>query len=54
MMTLFAVLNFAEQGEVKLASGITFAIPKAIAHATKGFFCHFEALSLTAHNLSYE
>ena len=26
--------------------------PKVIVHAAKGFFCCFEALSLTAHNLS--
>ena len=30
-----------------------FDVPKAIiAHGAKRFFCHFEALSLTAHNLS--
>ncbi len=31
---------------------VNFDVPKAIAHATNGFFCQFEAFSLTAHNLS--
>ncbi len=29
-----------------------FDVPKAIARATKGVFCYFEAPSLTAHTLN--